>query len=175
MNMTMTDKIKHHLGDDILMAYSAGTLPEAFSLMVATHISLCDTCRAQLETFDAVGGAMLEEDAVIFGNSQDLMTQETHVTSAEAMDDCSVVFHTASPFRLGVRNPQKELVDPARLGTRNVLETVSDTPTVKRVVLTSSCAAIFGDNADLADTPNGIFTEEIWNTSSSTCAGSGPA
>jgi dihydroflavonol-4-reductase len=86
---------------------------------------------------------------------------------AEAMDDCSVVFHTASPFRLGVRNPQKELVDPARLGTRNVLETVSDTPTVKRVVLTSSCAAIFGDNADLADTPNGIFTEEIWNTSSS--------
>lgn len=60
----MTDNIKHHLGDDILMAYSAGTLPEAFSLMVATHISLCDTCRAQLETFDAVGGAMLEEDAV---------------------------------------------------------------------------------------------------------------
>ncbi|MHA6263050.1 ChrR family anti-sigma-E factor [Arenibacterium sp. CAU 1754] len=60
----MTDKIKHHLGDDILLAYSAGTLPEAFSLMVATHISLCDTCRAQLETFDSVGGAMLEEDAV---------------------------------------------------------------------------------------------------------------
>jgi nucleoside-diphosphate-sugar epimerase len=33
--------------------------------------------------------------------------------------------------------------------------------------MTSSCAAIYGDNADLKKTPNGIFTEEIWNTSSS--------
>jgi len=33
-------------------------------------------------------------------------------------------------------------------------------------VVTSSCAAIFGDNADLGRTPDGIFTEEIWNTSS---------
>ena len=59
----MTDKIKHHLSDDLLMAYSAGLLSEAFSLMVATHVSLCDTCRAQLESFDAVGGAILEGSA----------------------------------------------------------------------------------------------------------------
>jgi len=52
-------------------------------------------------------------------------------------------------------------------GTRNVLEEVNRTPSVKRVVLTSSCAAIYGDNADLKNTPNGIFTEDIWNTSSS--------
>ena len=41
------------------MAYSAGQLPEAFSLMAATHISLCDECRARVESFDAVGGALL--------------------------------------------------------------------------------------------------------------------
>jgi dihydroflavonol-4-reductase len=86
---------------------------------------------------------------------------------AEAMAGCSVVFHTASPFFLGSRDPQKELVDPARLGTRNVLEEASRTSSVGRVVLTSSCAAIYGDNADLEDAPNGVFTEEIWNTSSS--------
>jgi dihydroflavonol-4-reductase len=84
-----------------------------------------------------------------------------------ATDGCRVVFHTASPFTIDVTDPQKELVDPARLGTRNVLETVNRTPSVKRVVLTSSCAAIYGDNADLKKTPAGIFTEEIWNTSSS--------
>lgn len=55
----MADQIKHHLSDDILMAYSAGTLPEAFNLIVATHVSLCDDCRAQLDAFDAVGGAVL--------------------------------------------------------------------------------------------------------------------
>ena len=86
---------------------------------------------------------------------------------AEAMAGCQIVFHTASPFKIDVADPQKELVDPAQLGTRNVLEEVNRTPSVKRVVLTSSCAAIYGDNADLKKTPHGIFTEEIWNTSSS--------
>lgn len=85
----------------------------------------------------------------------------------EAMAGCAIVFHTASPFKLDIRDPQKELVDPALLGTRNVLESVNQTPSVQRVVLTSSCAAIYGDNADLDATPDGVFTEDIWNTSSS--------
>ncbi|NSX56713.1 ChrR family anti-sigma-E factor [Parasulfitobacter algicola] len=53
-------QIKHHLNDSLLMAYSAGTLPEAFNLIVATHISMCDDCRARMHSFDAVGGAMLD-------------------------------------------------------------------------------------------------------------------
>jgi putative transcriptional regulator len=55
------NNVKHHLTDSLLMAYSAGTLPEAFNLIVAAHISLCDECRAQLASFDSVGGALLEE------------------------------------------------------------------------------------------------------------------
>lgn len=86
---------------------------------------------------------------------------------AEAMEGCAIVFHTASPFTVDVKDPQKELIDPARLGTRNVLEEANRTESVKRVVLTSSCAAIYGDNADLGKTPDGIFTEDVWNTSSS--------
>lgn len=56
----MTDTIKHHLSDAVLMAYSAGTLPEAFNIIVAAHISLCDTCRSQAESFDALGGEILD-------------------------------------------------------------------------------------------------------------------
>jgi putative transcriptional regulator len=52
--------IRHHLSDPLLMAYSAGELPEAFSLVVATHVSLCDECRARLLAFDAIGGAVIE-------------------------------------------------------------------------------------------------------------------
>ncbi|WP_323766118.1 ChrR family anti-sigma-E factor [Marinovum sp.] len=58
----MTDEITHHLTDALLMAYSAGTLPEAFNLAVATHVSMCDACRAAVESYDAVGGALLAED-----------------------------------------------------------------------------------------------------------------
>ncbi|MEL6452268.1 MAG: ChrR family anti-sigma-E factor [Pseudomonadota bacterium] len=57
----MEQKIKHHLTDDILMGYAAGTLPEAFNLMVAAHVSLCDTCRAQAESYDSVGGEVLNQ------------------------------------------------------------------------------------------------------------------
>ena len=55
--------IQHHLSDKLLMAYAAGTLPEAFGLVVATHVSICDECRARAASFDAVGGAVLDTDA----------------------------------------------------------------------------------------------------------------
>ncbi|SEG65975.1 anti-ECFsigma factor, ChrR [Thalassococcus halodurans] len=62
--------IKHHLTEDLLMAYSAGALSEAFSLAVATHISLCDECRAAAESYDAVGGAvMVSTDAAPVSDS----------------------------------------------------------------------------------------------------------
>ncbi|MEO1138500.1 MAG: ChrR family anti-sigma-E factor [Pseudomonadota bacterium] len=57
----MTDTIKHHLNDALLMAYSAGTLPEAFSLTIAAHISMCDECRARLGAFDTLGGALMDD------------------------------------------------------------------------------------------------------------------
>lgn len=60
----MTRPITHHISEQLLMAYAAGTLPEAFSLVVATHVSMCDDCRAQLESYETLGGALIEDDAV---------------------------------------------------------------------------------------------------------------
>jgi nucleoside-diphosphate-sugar epimerase len=84
------------------------------------------------------------------------------------MKDCELVMHTASPFfTTKTKNPEDELIKPAREGTRNVLEAVNRTSTVKRVVLTSSVVAMFGDNADIKLAPGGIFTEKEWNITSS--------
>lgn len=85
----------------------------------------------------------------------------------EAMAGCKVVFHTASPFTSKITDPQKDLVDPAKLGTRNVLHTANRTESVTRVVLTSSCAAIYGDNKDLLSLPNATVDETVWNQTSS--------
>lgn len=85
----------------------------------------------------------------------------------EPMRGCAIVFHTASPYMLNVADAQRDLVDPALTGTRNVLNSANRTESVERVVLTSSCAAIFGDSGDCADAPGGILTEEVWNTTSS--------
>lgn len=85
----------------------------------------------------------------------------------DAMNGCELVFHTASPFKTNVKDPQKELIEPALSGTRNVLESVNRTSSVKKVVLTSSVAAILGDNKDLQEIPGGIADESNWNFSSS--------
>lgn len=57
--------VTHTLPDNVLTAYATGTLPAAFDLVVAAHLSLCDDARARLESFDALGGAVLERGAAV--------------------------------------------------------------------------------------------------------------
>jgi len=73
---------------------------------------------------------------------------------------CDYVMHTASPYSLSVKNPQTDLVDPAINGTLAVMKACAKEPSVKRVILTSSMAAI-------TDSPKGLLTEQVWNTKSS--------
>lgn len=96
----------------------------------------------------------------------DLLLQNSF---CEAMKGCELVIHTASPFKItGIKNPEKELVQPALQGTRNVLFTANDTESVKRVVLTSSTVAMVGDAIDVTKLNDGVATEKSWNTTSST-------
>ena len=60
-NENKMTKIKHHLTEELMIAYASGNLAESFSVAVATHISLCDQCRAALESYNAIGGALLED------------------------------------------------------------------------------------------------------------------
>jgi len=84
------------------------------------------------------------------------------------IDGCKVVFHVASPFVIfGAKDPENTLIKPAVEGTRTVLEAATRSGSVERVVLTSSIYALYGDNADILEAPNGKFDERSWNTSSS--------
>ncbi|GET34427.1 NAD-dependent epimerase [Prolixibacter bellariivorans] len=95
----------------------------------------------------------------------DLMKEGTFL---EAMKGCELLFHTASPFKIaGFKSAQKELVDPALQGTRNVLLSANITPSLKRIVLTASVATIYGDAIESQNTPNGTFTDRDWNETSS--------
>ncbi|KAH6620825.1 hypothetical protein B0J18DRAFT_430807 [Chaetomium sp. MPI-SDFR-AT-0129] len=73
-----------------------------------------------------------------------------------------VVLHTASPFHFNFTDPQKELIAPALTGTTSILRAITHhSPTVRRVVVTSSFAAIL-DEAHLSD-PQHTFSERSWN------------
>ncbi|MCU4176919.1 NAD-dependent epimerase/dehydratase family protein [Carboxylicivirga sp. N1Y90] len=84
-----------------------------------------------------------------------------------AAEGCSAIMHVASPFTLRFKDAQKDLIDPAIEGTRNVLNAASKSKTVKKVVLTSSVAAIHGDTIDMQEQGLSEFNEEQFNTSSS--------
>lgn len=46
--------------DHIMASYAAGSLPDAFALVVATHVSMSPESRASLEAHQALGGSVLE-------------------------------------------------------------------------------------------------------------------
>lgn len=52
--------ITHHTPDALLAAYAASSLPQAYALVVAAHISLCLECRAAYEAHQACGGVVLD-------------------------------------------------------------------------------------------------------------------
>jgi len=69
------------------------------------------------------------------------------------------VLHTASPFHFNVQDPVKDLLDPAIKGTTGILKAIkSHAPSVKRVVITSSFAAIINANAH-----EKVYSEANWN------------
>ncbi|MCY4306370.1 MAG: ChrR family anti-sigma-E factor [Aestuariivita sp.] len=56
----MNTTISHHVSDGLLLNYSAGNLPEGFNIVIASHLSVCDDCRARAESFDSIGGTILD-------------------------------------------------------------------------------------------------------------------
>ncbi|KAH0728017.1 hypothetical protein KY284_003882 [Solanum tuberosum] len=105
------------------------------------HLTSLDGAKERLHLFKA---SLLEEgslDAVV--------------------DGCEGVFHTASPCYFEVKDPQAELIDPALKGTLNVLGSVAKTPTVRRVVLTSSTAAVSFNGKPR--TPETVIDETWWS------------
>ncbi|KAI3719629.1 hypothetical protein L6452_20531 [Arctium lappa] len=85
------------------------------------------------------------------------LTEEGSFDSA--VNGCECLFHTASPVLLAVDNPQAQLLDPAVKGTLNVLKSAAKVPSLKRVVLTSSMAAVMFSGKLLE---GGVVIDETW-------------
>ena len=109
-------------------------------------------------------------DAFVDKTDGKLEIWESNLLAEGSFDDaakgCDAVMHIASPFTLRFKDPQKDLIDPALLGTRNVLNAATRSGTVKKIILTSSVAAVMGDNIDMKKQGLTQLTEENFNTSS---------
>ena len=93
----------------------------------------------------------------------DLLQPDSYNKAAEG---CYAIIHVASPFTLRFKDALKEIIEPAILGTKNVLAAATASTTVKKVILTSSIVAVHGDNIDMREKGLNEFTEDDFNTSS---------
>ncbi|KAK9164815.1 hypothetical protein Scep_000006 [Stephania cephalantha] len=79
----------------------------------------------------------------------------------DAIMGCDGVFHVASPVLGPKSNPKAEILDPAIKGTLNVLKSCKRSSSVKRVILTSSSAAVrVREDFD----PNVPLDESSWSS-----------
>ncbi|XVF06860.1 hypothetical protein REPUB_Repub06bG0087500 [Reevesia pubescens] len=101
--------------------------------------------------------------------------ERLHLLKAELLDEgafdsvvdgCIGVFHTASPFYHNVKDPQAEMIDPALKGTLNVLRSCAKVPSIKRVVITSSIAAVVFNGRPLG--PD-VVVDETWFSDPTFC------
>ncbi|MEU6507176.1 NAD-dependent epimerase/dehydratase family protein [Streptomyces sp. NPDC046942] len=86
----------------------------------------------------------------------------------QAFHGCTTVFHVASPFLMPerIRDGRRDVVDPALLGTRNVLAAVQRTAEVHTLIFTSTVGAIFGDYSDVLAMDGQVLSERYFNTTS---------
>jgi len=84
-------------------------------------------------------GAGVDDDARLSFCAADLMRDEGW---AAAVDGCDFVLHVASPMPAAAPKTEDEVIVPARDGVLRVLKAARDAH-VKRVVLTSSCGAVY--------------------------------
>jgi nucleoside-diphosphate-sugar epimerase len=84
----------------------------------------------------------------------------------EAVKGVEGVLHTASPFHFDAENAVLDkLVNPAVNGTNNVLNSIIKEKGIKRVVVTSSFAAVLDRNAKGHAQMEKHYTEADWNQS----------
>jgi putative transcriptional regulator len=51
---------RHHPCEDRLLEHAVGALPVGRDLVVAAHVAVCETCRAEVRMSEAVGGSLLD-------------------------------------------------------------------------------------------------------------------
>ncbi|KAL8130136.1 hypothetical protein V2J09_019291 [Rumex salicifolius] len=93
----------------------------------------------------------------------DLKIFRADLTDEQSFDapvqGCEFVFHVATPVNFASEDPENDMIKPAIKGVLNVLKASARAKTVKRVVLTSSAAAV---SINKLEGTGLVMTEEYW-------------
>nr|XP_023900337.1 ketoreductase azaE-like [Quercus suber]POE50716.1 ketoreductase azae [Quercus suber] len=137
--------------------------------------SVVTTVRSQ-EKADKIASAHPNygKDKLSFAIVEDIAQPNAFDNAVVSSPPFEAVIHTASPFHFNVTDVQKDLLDPALIGTTGVLKSIKKSaPSVKRVVITSSFASII--DSSKSPRPGYTYSEKDWNPITKTQATENPS
>lgn len=132
------------------------------SLLSRGH-SVVTTVRSE-QKFDKLKASFpnVGKDKLDFAIVEDISKENAFAEAVKSDPPFEAVLHTASPFHFNAKDVQKDLLDPAVIGTTDILKQIKKSvPTCKRVVITSSFASII--NPSKGAWPGKTYSEEDWS------------
>ena len=132
------------------------------SLLLKSSYSVRAIVRSQSKADQVLKDFPEAGSSLDFGIVPDITASHAFDSVIQSQPPFDAVIHTASPYLYSVVTDNlKDLIEPAIKGTEEILKSIkSHAPGVKRVVLTSSCAAVL----DFSAGDNGkVYTEADWN------------
>lgn len=105
---------------------------------------------------------LLNNDRFSYDIVKDIGSQGAFDDFVKNHPEATVFLHTASPFTLSIKDIEQDLLKPAIEGTTNALSAIKTYgPQIKKVVVTSSFAAMFDPAAE--QNPNSVIDESTWS------------
>ena len=84
--------VQFHPPDELLLGYAAGSLSEPWSVLVATHLTLCPDCRLATSDLEEIGGLALEDLTPVAMSAAALDQAMARVAQALPASDPAVSF-----------------------------------------------------------------------------------
>ena len=132
------------------------------SLLLKSSYSVRAIVRSQSKADQVIKDFPKAGASLDFGIVPDITAPHSFDSVVQSQPPFDAVIHTASPYLYSaVSDNLRDFIEPAVKGTEEILKSIkSHAPGVKRVVLTSSCAAVLDFDAG----NNGkVYTEADWN------------
>lgn len=117
------------------------------------------TVRSRAKGESVVKDTGVNPGAASYSIVDDITREDVFDETFSSNPPFDAVIHTASPFHYGPADPKKDMIDPAVNGTREILRAIKAlAPSVKRVVVTSSFAAVLDPLSSKTS-----YSGEDWN------------
>ncbi|KAK5806187.1 hypothetical protein VI817_000445 [Penicillium citrinum] len=134
------------------------------SLLLERNYLVTATVRSEKRASEIIKAHPDWEGKIEFAIVEDFTTAAPFdIIFERAKNLFTYVIHTASPLRFSVDDIQKEMIEPAEMGTREIMKSVhKHSKTTERVVILGSAVAVLNSFEDM--TKEGKpYTEKDWN------------